>query len=471
MEKDLKNKIIILGGGITGLTLALELSRKHKDRVMLLEKDAFVGGLASTLSKDGISFDLGSHRLHRDASKKVIRYIEEIIKGKLLKRERKGRLYLRKRFLTYPPNLFDFLKAFSSREIIGFFRSYIQGFLFGLNGKNKNFENLMIRKAGKEIYEVFYKDYAKKLWGKEPADIAVDSIKRRKIFLDFRFFNSVFFKNHNYFFYPRQGIGELAKKLRDEVINNGAEIVTGADIKSISTHNNKVSRINFRDCNGADVGIGADILISTIPVDDFSNLIFNNGNGSMEEHNLGLEWRGVRLLFILLEEDIGTKSETYYFPTLDMVIGRVSEIKKYSPYLNLFLKGTFLTIEIPTSKGDRICGMDDGELLDICVKDLIKAGILTSYPHVSKYFSYKFDKVYPVYQHGWKKDFYKIYDRLNEIENIFTMGRGGLFLHCNMDHCITQALELSGIILENKWHNKEAWNKRVGRFLKFGARD
>jgi len=60
---------------------------------------------------------------------------------------------------------------------------------------------------------------------------------------------------------------------------------------------------------------------------------------------------------------------------------------------------------------------------------------------------------------------------LDEIKNLFTVGRRGLFLHCNIDHCISQSLELADLILSNKWQDKNLWRQKVSNFLKFSARD
>src|SRR5512135_1812680 len=57
-------KVIILGAGITGLTVAWELSKVYPGRVILLENEPTVGGLAATLTQGDLSLDLGSHRLH-----------------------------------------------------------------------------------------------------------------------------------------------------------------------------------------------------------------------------------------------------------------------------------------------------------------------------------------------------------------------------------------------------------------------
>ena len=72
---------------------------------------------------------------------------------------------------------------------------------------------------------------------------------------------------------------------------------------------------------------------------------------------------------------------------------------------------------------------------------------------------------------GWRDNFYRIYNELNKVENLFTIGRGGLFLHCNIDHCIIQGRQLADFILSGRWRRKDLWQKEVSGFLRFSARD
>jgi len=461
-----KNEIVILGGGVTGLTLAKELSERHRNKVTVIEKESFLGGMASTLSEGILSFDLGSHRLHKDISPKFIRYFEEILQERLLKRPRKGKLYVRGRFLSYPPNIFSLVKDLSVRGFMGLSKSYLKKF-FSLRSRNgDNFEDTMIRRVGREIYEIFYKDYANKLWGKDPRQISINSMKKKMIFMNLWSLGKALFKKNDYFYYPKYGIGQIARKLEKSIMDNNCRIIKGAQVKQIIVDKGKVSGITVETSSGDKIDIDVSILISTIALDELFGLIFEN-----EQVGYSLEWRDLRILYILVEKNIKSESDTFYFPTSDIIFGRVSEIGKFSPHLNASIKNTLLTIEIPLNIGDAIWNMGEQELLDLCLADLIKVGILDKGQKVIKHFSLKLEKAYPIYNLGWKENFFKIYDKLAEIENLFTIGRKGLFLQCNIDHCIIQGTELANFILKDGWQGKNLWHKKALNFLKLDARD
>ena len=62
----MKKKVVILGAGLAGLSIARELL-KRKDfnaEIEIIEREPYVGGLSASFASEGIMFDFGSHRLH-----------------------------------------------------------------------------------------------------------------------------------------------------------------------------------------------------------------------------------------------------------------------------------------------------------------------------------------------------------------------------------------------------------------------
>jgi phytoene dehydrogenase-like protein len=55
-------EVIVVGGGITGLTAALSLAHKGKD-VLLIEKNEHCGGLMNSFVRDGFRFEGGTRAL------------------------------------------------------------------------------------------------------------------------------------------------------------------------------------------------------------------------------------------------------------------------------------------------------------------------------------------------------------------------------------------------------------------------
>ena len=456
-------KIVILGGGITGLVLAERLSRKFGEQVILLEKDFSCGGLAATLSNNGLCFDLGSHRLHIRSSRQVIRYIENILSDSLLYRRRHGKLYFQGKFIKYPPNIWNLLKVYSTHDIFISASRYFMNLILPKTIGEQNFQTAMIRAVGWDIYNKVYRGYAEKLWGIDPKHISVDGMHKRKTVIDLKTLRNAFAQKH-YFLYPKQGIGQISKKLEDAILRNRGKIVKGALASRITKDKGQLL-IRYSLTEQGENYILANKVISTLPIDELYGLV----NPSFDKMCM-LRWRDVRLAYLHIAEDINDPTETYYFPSQDIVVGRVSEIKKYSPHINSGIKGTLITIEIPVSKGDDIWMMSEEALKALCMENLIRIGILDKNVDVLRFFSLKLDKVYPIYEIGWREKFQKLYQGIEHIPNLFTIGRGGLFLHCNIDHCVLQGIKLAEYILKSN-NDKVAWDNQVKEFLTFSARD
>ena len=462
-------KIIILGGGITGLTAAKELSEQYKDKVLVLEKENFLGGLAATLLKDGLRVDLGSHRIHPDYPKEVFDYIRNVLGIELLERPRKGALYIKGKFLHYPPSFMDFVRTFSVKKTMGLAISYTAN-IFRITKRRRmvNYQEAMIVSVGKRIYTTFYKNFAKKLWGLDPRKISIDGMRRRNVSFNLAFIKKSIFGQNRRFFYPRNGIGEIATKLEDRILYNGAKIIKNANIKGLLLDNGGITKLFVEDGKGNKSEVEVEVVVSTIPICSLFELVYG-ANKNMPS----LQWRGMRIFYLYLKEHLEHESETFYFPELDIRFGRVSDVAKFSPYLNPLLSGTLLTIEIPCTPDEESWKISDDKLLTECLKKFVDIGIFKKEPTALKYFSIWIEKAYPVYDIKWKQNFSLIYDKLKNIDNLFSIGRKGLFLHCNIDHCIIQGRKMAEFIFKMMKLEKEKslWDETSEKFMQFSARD
>ena len=75
--------IIVLGAGPAGLAAALELAESGQ-QVTLIERQAHVGGNATSFNLAGVWVDYGSHRLHPASDKQVLDRIRSLLGDDLL---------------------------------------------------------------------------------------------------------------------------------------------------------------------------------------------------------------------------------------------------------------------------------------------------------------------------------------------------------------------------------------------------
>ncbi len=92
-----KYKVVILGGGVTGLAAAARSGRE----ALLLEKEGEVGGLCRSFRVHGFSFDLAGHVLHF-RTKRGRAFLEELMPGQLLWQARRASVFLAGGTVSYP---------------------------------------------------------------------------------------------------------------------------------------------------------------------------------------------------------------------------------------------------------------------------------------------------------------------------------------------------------------------------------
>ena len=478
-------RIVILGGGITGLTAAWELSKHPGSRVLLIEKDADTGGLAGSFKRRDLVFDFGSHRIHEQYDPEVFGIIKDLLGDELLERPRRGRIRIRSKFLDYPPSVIQILTSFG---YAGGAR-YLWDFLSSRNcfpsarrgatrhGPASSFEEYATRAVGKSLYESIYKPYASKLWGVAPAGLsfepAVSRVRKFEARAVWKEVRKKITGAHTApsFYYPAKGFGQIAEKIRERFIENGGEILCGCGVEALELKNDsEIEAVVVRAAGGVARRIPARLFISTVPIDVLHRLLCA-ASGGRDWGELGLSWRSLRILYLLTPDKIPSEHETYYFPEPDVLFGRVSEPAKYSPHLNPAGGKTALAVEIPCTFGDEVWSMNDEAVAARCVGELRDLNLLSAEPRgETEYFSRRIKNLYPVYALGWREKLDEALRGFNSIKNLYLVGRPALFLHCNVDHCMAMALRLARF-LSAEGRAREEWERSLGDVFSLSLHD
>ena len=100
-------KILILGGGLTGLSIAYHLEKFGQTDYLVAERESAPGGLCGSIQKNGFTFDYAGHllHLHTPYGKKLVK---KLLKTNLLRQKRKASIYTNKSRVPFPfqANLF-----------------------------------------------------------------------------------------------------------------------------------------------------------------------------------------------------------------------------------------------------------------------------------------------------------------------------------------------------------------------------
>jgi protoporphyrinogen oxidase len=176
-----QKKVVILGGGLTGISAAVHLRAPW----VLFEKEARLGGHARTDERDGFRFDKTGHWLHlRDPAVKQM--VAEILPGQMVPVERKARIFSNGVLTRYPfqANLHGLPPDVVKECLMGVIEAKTQALAESRSGTSagapepKNFEEYCLRHFGAGISKHFMIPYNERLWGVSPREITADWCSR-----------------------------------------------------------------------------------------------------------------------------------------------------------------------------------------------------------------------------------------------------------------------------------------------------
>jgi UDP-galactopyranose mutase len=223
-------ELIIVGGGLFGITVAERCARELNLRVLVVERRAHIGGNAwsSTDAQTGIEVhDYGSHIFHC-TSEEVWAYANRFT-GFSTYRHRVVTRH-QNQFYTMPMNLGTlsalygrFLSPDAARSLVA-----EEVAASGITDP-MNLEEKAISLVGRRMYEAFIRGYTAKQWQTDPKDLPADIITR----LPVRYtFNDAYFSDP-YQGIPLVGFGAMAQRMLDAP---GIEVLTKCDYFEIKAH-------------------------------------------------------------------------------------------------------------------------------------------------------------------------------------------------------------------------------------------
>ena len=476
----IKYKYVIIGAGLSGLSTAYELSKTYPGEILILEKDHNIGGLAKTISKNNSQYDLGSHRIHIQISEKLFNFINEVTGGsKIIKKVRGGKLRLRNSNIMYPIKSLQFFVSLglaeSFRCAVSLIKYRLIGFFKSTNEKSSDYETYLIYNAGKRAYKIFYEPYALKVWGVEPNTISITAVKKRMSMINpivfIKDIISLYFKKDNisYYYYLTNGVGDIANGMYKTLLENKVKVITGvSDFQLINS--GQIHQVEIATNSGDSFTVAYDFLVSTIPINEIVMKL--QPDKLIKQIVDKVKWRGLKLVYLHLKEDPVLAGETFYFPEIRYIFGRVSIPKRFSKTMQPDQSFTSYICEVPCSMADAKWSMSPGQLYQKCFEDLLNAKLIRPDNEIvtDKNFIVELPMVYPLYTIGWQETILQLLHYLESSHKyIYTSGKCGFFMHCNMDHSIEIGMELAQYINDGK--EPESFYNNINRYHSYKLRD
>lgn len=454
--------VTILGAGPAGVAAAYALSKSGDHSVRVLERADQVGGNSSSFQIEDVWCDFGSHRFHPVADPHVLADVKDILGDDLLLRPRHGRIRLGGRWIHFPLKPVDAVlklpKPFAVKLLAD---SALKKFRKKSEGP-RTFSTVLHDGLGPTIAENFYFPYVKKLWGLEPDELAVKLAERRisgssvgKILMKMmRQLPGLRSETAGRFYYPRKGFGQIVTDTAARAEANGVNFDFGSNISRIERDGNKVVAYWLKDDSG-ERRIPVDRLWSTIPISTLVRLMDPAPPEDVLAAANAIQFRGMILIYLVLETDQFTEYDAHYFPELSIPISRMSEPKNYNASVEPRGK-TVLCAELPADPGDAYWSKSDDELGALYREWLEGVGLPVK-ARTIKTETRRLAHAYPVYDLEYEAKFNAMDKWLAGIDGLLTFGRQGLFAHDNTHHAYAMAygaancLRADGSFDEARW--------------------
>jgi protoporphyrinogen oxidase len=435
---------VILGAGPAGLYLAIRLLRVNSIAPpLVVEREQQVGGLARSFVHNGLTFDLGSHRLHPSIRPEILADIRGLLGCDLTMRPRNGRIYLFGRYVSFP---------ISPRNLLNKLPSFVAGTAWDAvtrgtrKKKNKvaiSFEDVLLEGLGPTLCHAFYFPYARKLWGLEPSQIDQLQAQRRvaadtagKIFMKILATTLGRTGPGRSFYYPRMGFGQISEALACEVRRLGGQVDLGCGAQALRAVQGGWE-VQIKSADGKERDYEAPLVFSTIPTSTLLKLLGEIIPPEIASAISRLRHRGMLLVYLELARNQFTPFDAHYFPGADVVLSRLSEPKNYSA--SPFPTGkTGLCAEIPSAWQEDLWNRKDDEIVERVLLDLDHVG-LPARGDLTCAFVLRVPFVYPIYELGIRQKMDAIEAFLDTQPRLIVLGRQGLFLHDNTHHTMEAA--------------------------------
>lgn len=308
----MKNRILIIGAGITGITLA-ERFASLGNKVLLIEKRNHIGGNCYDYKdSNGILIQkYGPHIFHTDYQE-VWDYLSKFSDWIYYHHRVLG--FIDGKFVPIPFNLNSLYKLLSSRSAKRFEEKLVDK--FGYNKKISILE--LIKTEDKDlkfladfIYEKVFLHYSEKQWGLKPEEI--DSLVTERVPV-------VISRDDRYFQDKYQGIpiDGYTKMFKKMLKNKNIKIKLNIDLKEVK------DKIKY------------DLLFYTGPIDEFFGYKYGK-----------LDYRCLKIEFKTLNQEDYQPAAVVNYPN-NYNFTRITEFKKLSQQS---FKKTTIGIEYPGIEG------------------------------------------------------------------------------------------------------------------------
>lgn len=441
----MKQKIVIIGGGPTGLGVAYRLKELGYEDFHLYEKSPYLGGLAASFKDDkGFTWDIGGHVMfsHYEYYDRVF---ERLVGNDFQLNMRESWVRMFDRWVPYPFQ--NNIRCLPKQAAFDCMYGLIQAQNACDHKSATNFDEFIQAVFGEGMANLFMRPYNFKVWAHPTTMMNKEWIGERVAVIDIkRLLENVMLEKDDYgwgpnnqFKYPLYGgTGDFYLRFAPYLeghysLNMGVRKIDPVE---------KV--VYFEDGSITDY----DVLVTTIPLDILCGNVLTNVEPNVVESAQGLRHSGGYMVGIGLKQPCPSTKSWMYFPEDNCPFYRVTYLSNYSKYMTP-KDGEYYSLLCETSYSE-FKPVNSETIVEDTIQGLINCGMLSEEDRADIVSTWVYDAKYSYPTPSLERD--QILQTVIpwlEARNIYSRGRFGMWKYevANTDHSLMQGVELVNRLL------------------------
>jgi protoporphyrinogen oxidase len=444
-----KVDVLIIGAGPSGCAAACVLADAGVE-VAVIDKHGSAGGLARTVTRKGNSFDIGPHRFFTKSGD-VLQVWRTFLGQDLTSVDRLTRILYRGKLFNYPLSPLNALMGLGLKTSIraGMSFTYLK-LKRSLHPRvPKSVEEWVSDNFGLVIYEAFFKHYTEKVWGIPCSEISADwaSQRMKGLHLAKAVVNALFKHRTsnvktlvNRFLYPKFGSGMLYANMLRHVRNRGGAYIPHATAERIILDED-CWVVEYLTSDGSRHSKTARHVLSSATLSDLIAMLDPKPPEEVVSAAATLKYRNHYGVNLVVKHGENIFPDNWiYVHSPDVHMGRIANYANFSKAMQYTHEHFPVTVEFFSSPGDKVSSLDDAGRIDLAVRELRHTGLMSTRHIVDDPFVIFSRAAYPVMEIGYEHKVRRVRRYLDDLTNLQTMGRAGMFQYNNQDHSIMTGL-------------------------------
>lgn len=430
-------KYAIIGAGASGLAAGMFL--KHPFEIF--EKNNYPGGLISSFTDQGFTFDLGPHILF-SKNQKILHFIIQSLGKNVYQSKRNNKVYFKNKFIKWPFE--NSLSELDPEDNYYCLINFLNNKFKTKFSKPKDLEQWLLHHFGEGICKSYLFPYNEKIWNvsvsklsmiwadRIPLPSASDVIKSA---IGIKTEGN---KHQLYYYYP---------------LRNGYQAIADIWSKKLPIrYNFKVDKIEktkkrtFLIFSGKQY-FESERIISTMPIHELMKIIKNSIPDFVQKAVNSLLVNSVIIVSLGIRGEDFEKYSAVYFPQSDFLVNRISFPKTFSPN-NAPSDHYSIQAEITCKQNSHLLDKSDSFIFGHVTDGLINYGIIKNRKSIVCNNIKKVKYGYVVYDNKYEKNVRIIRKWFPEF-GIDLLGRFSYFEYINLDGVVERAREVIKVLNKN----------------------